>query len=958
MNYPFQFSTLFTLILNQLPDSFGQDELFFSVFNGVLETIDERRFPQPSSPSISRWMTGSRKIPAALADKCRSISAEHKIETDVRNMVINHIADSTQLIFQIIRLVREDRSYTAEQREHLLNYNPVLEKDHSLYLMKAVIASIRVNRTISFSKEGLLEHCANSSVMVQPIGNSVPSVRPYFVGRAKEKQELEQLLSEFHVVFLFGPRGIGKSALAADFAAHTASYGTKIWLTYEEGLKQTIESIILPDTVTDLNRTSLFDKNLRWLKSLDRDTLVILDNFDVLAEAEDLFFEFANCNFTLLITSHVHHEESFEYSVGEMSTEELVELFMHYYTKTELGREQIEEIIHVAYHHTMVVEMAAKLMQTSNVTCDAVVAELQKSVAELSLPVNVLFSKDGKVKNDIIKRHIQALYDLSDLTNEQLRTLLLMSYMPIEGVAEAEFSRWSNDPYSNCITLLNRLGWIERQYQTGQIRVHPIVREIVHANREEFYADVLQFTQNIILHYKNQTNIPEEAHVRVLTAIGATIADFQTNEWIVVQFDNACSLQDCGRKNTALMLMERLADMSNNSCFSSYFMTYLYYRIGSLKMEMARYEAALNDFETALSFEAGDQMDNGSYGSLLINCLLECALVFAIQNKPKISDRFMEFSKTASKVLSHDDYAEVQSRTLYKLGEIYRLQEKHFESLMAFGEALMIRDKLYGKDSIEAGLAHAQIGLSHRKRSEDFLAAKELYIAYTIFEKQLPELHPNLISVQLSLGIAIENITGKDLGIVHLLDYLAGAIDVEQISMVAEEISGKLAKIMDSAESEFDLSLRTENLENIVAPAATAIQKLVSKFTKKDMLVMRGEYGWKSFPSHHNVGISPTEFLYMHMQNNGDPLDFEAMKRLGDYHEKQSSLKYCHGPSHFHHRMILPNQPVNFSKMFDFAIAERDAIPEEWTMSNVYWYKILITPDFPLPSIARRTTIV
>ena len=144
MSYPFQFSTLFTLIANQLPKTLGQDAVFLTLFKSILDDLDETHFPCPSSTSISRWVTGNRKIPAPLVDAVMSRRGEKQIREDIQSLIIDNIADVHLLIYQIIRLVREDRTYSAEERVLLLNYNPSFETSHSSYLAKAIKASVRI----------------------------------------------------------------------------------------------------------------------------------------------------------------------------------------------------------------------------------------------------------------------------------------------------------------------------------------------------------------------------------------------------------------------------------------------------------------------------------------------------------------------------------------------------------------------------------------------------------------------------------------------------------------------------------------------------------------------------------------------------------------------------------------------------------------------------------------------
>lgn len=863
----------------------------------------------------------------------------------------NRIQDYIDILAQeyksdIIVFFWEDFQVALKQHpEIIVKYNQATELPDLFDICQKTTPFTSENRCL-FHAEKLLQdelpkcilnHFSIKPDSTHPLGRRVPSIRPFFTGRLKEQQAIHQQLLDNRVAFLYGPRGIGKSALAAEYAANVNIFSSKIWLTYDHSLKHTIESIVLSDVASEERGLSPFEKNFRWLQSLSNDVLIVLDNFDVLEENEPLFYNFINCGFTLLVTSHVHHESCCEIPIYEMQIDELRELFCHYYTKNELSNPQINDLIYAAHSHTMVVELMAKLMQNSPVSYDTLVSELRKSIAELALPVNVVLSKDGSTKNAIIRKHLEVLFDLSSLQDGELQTLIFMAYMPLDGVSETLFTKWADDVYGNSVTQLHRLGWIERHPENNIIKTHPIIREITHTRHKIYQNEIQRFVNKSVQHCKTEQSKNENLGISIASAIGYRLSDFNSILWITTQFENASNLQNLGRKASALTLMENILDQAQQIEIPNYLHTFLLYRIGCLKLDMAEFDEALAIFENALSVDAGEHIYEVAYCSLLTNCLLECSLAFAMKSKNTISQRFLVFAEKLLHVLPDIEEKKLQSRFYYKQGEILRLQGKYQMSIEAFENAIAIRNELFGKDSLEVGLCYAQIGLVYRKLAADDMAAKNLYTAYCIFDQILPETHPNIVSVQLSLGIVLENLTGQNLEVVQLLDYLSGLKTFEEVAKILPVLRERVSALMTRNHSQDTITRPMTPFSNIITSVASAFGTLLSKFTKAKAHVMRDESGWRTYGFGRNYDLE-----FIHTSNAGPVLDDEAivvnphqlsMSNSGDWHTKQAYFTLYHG--------VVPNRPIGTSDIMTQVLGLIDELPSDFLKSNTEWFEML-----------------
>lgn len=84
-------------------------------------------------------------------------------------------------------------------------------------------------------------------------------------------------------VFITGTAGMGKNELAKTYAKkNEKKYTNIIHLFCRGGLKKYIAHMEFSDNTADMSEEMLFDKHMRILKKLHPDSLIIIDNFNVL----------------------------------------------------------------------------------------------------------------------------------------------------------------------------------------------------------------------------------------------------------------------------------------------------------------------------------------------------------------------------------------------------------------------------------------------------------------------------------------------------------------------------------------------------------------------------------------------------------------------------------------------------------------------------------------------------
>ena len=136
-------------------------------------------------------------------------------------------------------------------------------------------------------------------------------------------------MQERPTLFISGVAGIGKSEFAKYYAdKNRKKYTNIIYLYYAGDLKKSIAGMGFDDDTSEMTEEMLFDKHYKILKKLHHDSLIILDNFNILPKDDSFFREFAQNDFQLLITTRCRPTQYPIMELKELDTDtELPELF-------------------------------------------------------------------------------------------------------------------------------------------------------------------------------------------------------------------------------------------------------------------------------------------------------------------------------------------------------------------------------------------------------------------------------------------------------------------------------------------------------------------------------------------------------------------------------------------------------------------------------------------------------
>ena len=492
MRERFDFSSVSRYILdNRKAESFTHVQYFQRLFDYAfsLNGINE-----PSETNISKIIKGQRNVPREIANVYQEEQNFPYLKGDV-SLLLEDIFDLPLLIKGLSDLLMDDDTLSIEQRKAI----HAKKEDRALFIAECVRSS-----AIRGSLAKTTGHRKNDLLLADYLEDyHIPRTKKLFVGRSFELTAIHDLLKQEDCLFLQGIGGIGKSELAKHYGKqYRQEYCNVLYLHYSESLFQTIVEMDFIDDTAAMGDTERFKSHYRLFQRFQKDTLVILDNFDRLPEEDELLLEFAALAFRLLITTRNTIADFSCYQVTEIaSMEALQELFYTYAPSGQRNPEVTGDIVNEVYRHTLTVEMAAKTMNAADLTPEELLTELQRDRLSLSSPNKIRVAKDNRIKKSTPKEHLARLFQMQYLSLEQQSILQHVRLMPVAGISKKLFGKWLEAADFNQINRLIDYGWISEEIETRRISIHPVLSDVLGIFDTPSFKKCNTFIQNIEQEY-------------------------------------------------------------------------------------------------------------------------------------------------------------------------------------------------------------------------------------------------------------------------------------------------------------------------------------------------------------------------------------------------------------------------------------------------------------------------
>lgn len=470
MKHRLTFANVIGVLLENKKKTYQQHQMIRSLFSAYLD--DELKGSEliaEDNTMYSRWCNGARPIPLDIIRCYEEDDNWDVMEDDFEEKIIPNLINETQARSQMEELITDSI--------------PVIGKEKADELCTILANHIFFTAVVRYAI--LNDH--NNSSLFSPdltdvlLGAKCPSCTSEFVGRKVELKEADKLLSEHSLLFVNGIAGIGKSEFVKAFAEkYKKKYTNIIYIHYSGSLKKDIAGLIFADDTLEMTEDELFDRHYKTLQKLHSDSLLIIDNFNVLPKDDAFFRELIKNDFQILITTRCKITRFSAMEIKELDSEkELPDLFCQYCSSAKSEPDTVAAIIKEVKNHTLTVCMAALTLEASGMELEELLQELKSCGLNMDNGEEIEIYKDEEFQDARMMEHLRKLLQLSRLSESQTDILRNLSLLPLSGIFKAYFRKWMCLDNANEINHLIRYGFIMEDTENKKIALHPLIQEIV-----------------------------------------------------------------------------------------------------------------------------------------------------------------------------------------------------------------------------------------------------------------------------------------------------------------------------------------------------------------------------------------------------------------------------------------------------------------------------------------------
>lgn len=645
--------------------------------------------------------------------------------------------------------------------------------------------------------------------------SSLPAVQDFFVGRENEIKDIHQKLSENDILFLHGIGGIGKSELAKRYALeHKNDYDTIIFVPYVSN----VNTLLRDDNSISLYHFSPHPeekqeeyciRKLHKLRELcDERTLFIVDNLD--REDDPDLKKLFGLDCKMLITTRIDFSEygyGRQLSLGALCDRDSIrKIFNKHYTKPLTAEENdcVEQIIDRVAGHTMIMEILAKQMMAGRVKPNKMLAKLQEGGIFESGKERVHSGKDGVLSAQSVSEHIQALFDLSEINEDERYILADLSLIPYTGISTELFYDWCELQDYECINNLVVKGWVRLDKHTDYVSLHPLIGDLVSHLVGYTHEPYKKMAQNALKYVKDCkfTDLSAEGLTSLLQIIQSLLKNICTHgaqteatadflckvSACIKDYIELSSVEACYKK--ALSVREQLFGEEHKDVAASHrYLALLYNDIGNYKQaenhcrksldilailygkDSVQYALAAKTLGGIYKFSgklaeaeaayrgAADTFCKvkGNDSSQYYNCLFLLGDLYTAAGKYDLAEELLQ--KNLS-YCTRKGFPNKISSAHHVLNVMYHRKGLYFEAVKHGQLALEFAKEAYGKVNANA---NASISICYNALGNAYLGANDFCRAKECFEKSLEmclilygETHRRTALIYFRMGLLFE----------------------------------------------------------------------------------------------------------------------------------------------------------------------------------------------------------
>lgn len=426
------FANVIGVLLENKKKTYPQHQLVRSLFSAYLDdTLTASELIADDTTMYSRWCNGARPIPIDILKTYEDEDEWDTMEDDFRDKIIPNLLNEAQARIQMEELITDSIKTIGQEMADAL----IQEPDNAAFFCSVVRYAI-----LNDHSTGALYSPDLSEVI---LCNKLPSCNHAFIGRKDEIKAIASHLSNQSVLFITGMAGIGKSEVAKAYAqTNRKKYTNIIYLYYTGDLRKDIANLTFADDSVEMNEEVRFQNHYKVMQRLHTDTLLILDNFNVLPKDEPFLKELMKNDMQLLITSRCKLKNYDSIEIKELDKEkELTELFYKHCPSAKRDPDSVSAIIEEVNCHTLTVCMAALTLEASGMEPEELLQELRSCGIGQNMEEIEVF-KDDEFSYASMIGHLRMLMKLNRLNEDSIDILRNLSLLPVSGVYKSAFKMW------------------------------------------------------------------------------------------------------------------------------------------------------------------------------------------------------------------------------------------------------------------------------------------------------------------------------------------------------------------------------------------------------------------------------------------------------------------------------------------------------------------------------------
>ena len=621
---------------------------------------------------------------------------------------------------------------------------------------------------------------------------TVTTSSKYYISRKDKLSEIRQHLKNYHIAYLYGIGGIGKSETAREYAEEYRCDYTTIQLSiYSGDLKSLIAGL---KSSSDDKTNDYFEKdiNIRYGTRLailsqtmmnNERTLLIIDNYNVEPDSDEykrnveVMKDLKKLHIHILFTTRtLPNDDKTKIDIEEFSKEELRHMFFAINPKDKDKEEriaQVDELIETAYRHTLTVDLVAH--QTAEIesygkkTLSNYIKVLKKSGINSGINVVVYNNKDDNGKSDIIFEHIRALFNLTSLTNKEKYIMVNACLLPLSGMPVAEFENFidlenypdseSNDGWceDSSISNLVKSGWMKRiNGEVSKITLHPIVSEVtVNELKPGITEDKCKNFCDSVSELIDKNNLKSvDTYKDIFVSSADTLIKNKDRDSLVYVAKIASVLGDLAYYSESLCYYTKVLAIREKVLPENHpDIAEIYNNIGCVYDKLGNHKQALEYLKKALTIRIKVLPENHPDIATSLDNIGGVYVQIGEYEKIKQALEYCLKALTIKKKFLPENHPDIA--TLYNdVGSVYYKLGDHKQALEYYLKALAVAKKVLPVNHPNIATLYNNIGGLYGELGEHKKEINYYLKALVIRKKILPENHPDIATSYNNVGYA------------------------------------------------------------------------------------------------------------------------------------------------------------------------------------------------------------